>query len=218
MVFRGGENHRNRFDLRDRHDAGLGRGIDDVADIDLAQADDAGDRRPDGGVVELGLGVGNGRNVGRDLRRHLLNGGTLGIQLLPGRELAELGVSLQIQVGIGQIGLVLFLLGLGLIERSLIWSGIDFSEQVALIDLLTFLEGDFVDLAIDTATHEDGVKTLNRSKPGQIDRKIGFLDWRGGDAHGIACRFLRIARRGCLVRAPNAQPAIIAQPDDGQDQ
>ncbi len=39
-------------------------GIDDVADIDLAQAGDAGDRRLDGGVIELGLGVGDRGVVG----------------------------------------------------------------------------------------------------------------------------------------------------------
>ena len=141
----------------------------------------------------------DGRIVGRDLRGQLLNGGALGIDLLPGREFAELGVALQIQIGVGEIGLVLFLLGLGLIERRLVRPGIDLDEQVALIDHLAFLEGDLVDLAVDAGTHQDGVEALNRSKPGQIDRKIGFLDRRDGDANGIACRFLRIARRGCLV-------------------
>jgi len=54
--------------LRDRHDAGLGRRVDDVAEIDLTQSDDTGDRRLDLGVIELGLGIGNCRIVGGDLR------------------------------------------------------------------------------------------------------------------------------------------------------
>src|SRR5260370_30062923 len=48
LLFRRGENDSNRFDLGDRHDAGLGRRIDDVADVDLTQAGNARDRRLDG--------------------------------------------------------------------------------------------------------------------------------------------------------------------------
>ena len=57
LIFGRGENHGDRLDLGDRDDPGLGRGVDDIADIDLAQADHAGDRRLDVGIVELGLGV-----------------------------------------------------------------------------------------------------------------------------------------------------------------
>jgi len=51
----------------------LGRGIDDIADIDLAQPCDARDRRLDGGVIELGLRIFDRRRVGGDLRRQLRN-------------------------------------------------------------------------------------------------------------------------------------------------
>ena len=153
LLFRRGEDDGDRLDLGDRHDAGLGRGIDDVADVDLAQAGDARDRRLDLGVVELGLGVEDGGIVGRDLRGQLRNGGALGVGLLPGREFAELGVALQIQIGVGQIGLILRLLGLGLIERRLVRPGIDLDQQVALVDELAFLEGDLVDLAVDAGPH-----------------------------------------------------------------
>ena len=84
-----------------------------------------GDRRLDLGVVELGLRVGDRGFVGGDLRGQLRNGGALGVGLLPGREFAELGVALQVQIGIGEIGLVLRLLGLGLVERGLERPGID---------------------------------------------------------------------------------------------
>ena len=103
LVFRRGEDHRDRLDLRDRDDAGLGRGVDDVADIDLTQPDDARDRRLDGGIVELGLGVEDRRVVGGDLRRQLRDGGALGIGLLPGREFAEFGEALQIEIGVGKV-------------------------------------------------------------------------------------------------------------------
>ncbi len=107
------------------------------------------------------------------------DGGALGIGLLPGREFAELGVALQVEIGVGQIGFVLRLLGLGLIERRLEGPRIDLGQQVALFDELAFLEGDLVDLAVDAGAHHDGVETLHGSEPGQIDREIGLLD-RGG--------------------------------------
>ena len=52
--------------------------MDDVALIDQAEAGDARDRRADGGVVELGLRVGDRRLVRRDLRGELLHRGSLG--------------------------------------------------------------------------------------------------------------------------------------------
>ena len=155
---------------------GLRRGIDDVADIDQTKAGDARDRRLDGGVVELGLGVGDRRVVGRDLRGQLRDGGTLGVGLLPGREFAEFGEALQIEIGVGEAGLILGLLGLGLIERCLEWPGVDLDQQVTLIDQLSLLEGDLVDLAIDPGPHHNGIEALNGSEPGQVDRKIGLFD------------------------------------------
>ena len=131
LVFRRGEDHRDRLDLGDGHDAGLGRGIDDVADVDLAQPGDAGDRRLDGGVIELGLRVLDRAVSACDLRRQLRDGGALRIGLLPGREFAELGKALQIEVGVGEIGFVLGLLGLGLIERGLERPRIDLDQRVA---------------------------------------------------------------------------------------
>ena len=71
------------------------------------------------GVVELGLGVGDRGVVGGDLRDQLLHQRSLGVGLLLGREFAERGVALQVELGVGEIGFVLRLLGLGLIERGL---------------------------------------------------------------------------------------------------
>ena len=141
LVFRRGEDHGDRLDLGDGHDAGLGRGIDDIADVDLAEAGDAGDRRLDGGVIELGLRV-------LDQRRRrpaicaveLRDGGALGVGLLPGREFAELGIALQVEIGVGEIGFVLRLLGLGLVERGLERPRIDLDQRVAFLDELAFLE------------------------------------------------------------------------------
>ena len=112
------------------------------------------------------------------------DGGALRIGLLPGREFAEPGEALQIEIGVGEVGLVLRLLGLGLIERGLERPGIDLDQRVALLDQLAFLEGDPVDLAVDAGAHHDGVEALNGAEPGQIDRKIGLLDRSDGDGDG----------------------------------
>ncbi len=143
--------------------------------------------------------------------------GTLGVELLPGREFAELDVTLQVQIDIGQIGLVLLLLGLGLIERGLVRAGIDLGEQVALVDQLAFLEGDLVDLAVDAGAHDDRVEGLNGSQAGQVDRKVGFLDRGDGDTYRVAGGLLRVVRCGRPVLTVKSLPAEIAQPGDGHE-
>ena len=213
LVFGRRENHGDRLDLRDGDDAGLRRGIDDVADIDQTQAGDARDRRLDGSVVELGLRIEDGGVVGRDLRGKLRHGGALGVGLLPGGELAEFNEALQIEIGVGEIGLVLLLLRFGLVERGLERPGIDLDKQVALFHQVTFLEGDVVDLAIDPGAHHDGVKALHGAEPAQPHRKIRFCDRGDGDGNG------GISRRRLLggvslrrpIRAVKSLPAESAR-------
>src|SRR5207237_5670007 len=113
---------------------------------------------------------------GCDLRGQLGYGGTLGVGLLPGREFTKLGVALQVEIGIGQIGLILGFLGLGLSERRLEWARIDLGRQVALVDQLPFLEGDLVDLAIDERPHHHRVEAMNRSEPGPIHYTVSLTD------------------------------------------
>ena len=122
--------------------------------------------------------------VGRDLRGQLRDGGALGVGLLPGREFAELGEALQVEIGVGEIGLVLRLLGLGLVERGLERPRIDLDQRIALLDELAFLEGDLVDLAVDAGANQDGVEALHGAEAGQIDREIGLLDRRDLDRDG----------------------------------
>ena len=87
-------------------------------------------------------------------------------------------IALQVEIGVGEIGLVLRLLGLGLIERRLERPRIDLDQRVAFLDELAFLEGDLVDLAVDAGAHHHGVEALHGAEAGQIDRKIGLLDRR----------------------------------------
>ena len=219
LVFRRGEDHRDRLDLGDGHDAGLRRGIDDVADIDLPQPDDAGDRRLDGGVIELGLRVLDQRGVGLDLRRQLRDGGALRIGLLPGGEFAELGEALQVEVGVGEIGLVLGLLGLGLVERGLERPRIDLDQRVAFLDELAFLKRDPVDLAVDAGADQDGVEALYGAEAGQIDRKISLLDRGNPHRDGGTGRYALLRVSLCLmIFAVESLPAQITQPSDRYDQ
>jgi hypothetical protein len=57
LLFGRRENNGNRLDLRNRYNAGLGRGVDDIADVDLTKTGHALDRRLHLGIIELGLGV-----------------------------------------------------------------------------------------------------------------------------------------------------------------
>jgi len=56
--------------------------VDDVADIDLAEADHAVDRCGDGGVIELDLRRLDGGLVGIDRRREMIDLGLLQIDIL----------------------------------------------------------------------------------------------------------------------------------------
>jgi len=148
----------------------------------------------------------------------LRNVGTLGIDLLAGGEFAELEETLQIKVGVCQIGLVLLLFGLGLVERGLIGPGIDFREQVALVHQLSFREGDFIDLPVDARANDNGVEGLDGPKAGQVDGKIGFLYRSHRYPHRVSgSRLLGVVRRRFMV-AVKALPPKISQPTHGQDQ
>ncbi len=102
--------------------------------------------------------------------------GALGVGLLARGEFAELCVALQVEIGVGEIGLILRLLGLGLIERCLERARVDLDQRIAFLDELAFPEVDLVDLAVDAGAHQHGIEALHGAEPGQIDRKIGLLD------------------------------------------
>ena len=59
---------------------------------------------------------------------------------------AELGVALEVALGVGELRLVERLLGLRLVELGLVGGGIDQRQHVAALDLLPFLELDAEDL------------------------------------------------------------------------
>ena len=94
------EHHGDRLQLDDRHDAVLVGGVDDVARIDEAEAGLARQRRLDGGVAQLRLGVVDRGLVALDLRRELIDRRLLGVELLVRGEvlLGQILVALQVEL------------------------------------------------------------------------------------------------------------------------
>ena len=120
--------------------------------------------------------------------------------------LGQADVTVEIELGVLQVGLVLRLLGERLIESRLIGPRIDLHESIALLHHPALLEGDLDDLAVDAAAHGDGVVGLHRPEPVQIDGEIGLLHPRDGDrdrrrdAAFAAARLLdRAVRSAALV-------------------
>ena len=86
MFLRLGEDHGDRLQLRDRDDAGLLPGVDEIALIDEAEAGAARDRGLDGRIVELRPRGVDRCGVGGDRGGELQHQGVLRIELLLGGE------------------------------------------------------------------------------------------------------------------------------------
>jgi hypothetical protein len=158
----------------------------DVARVDKAEAGFARERRADGRIVELRLGVLDRRLVAFDLRLELIDGGLLGVELLTRGDflLGEGAGALQVELRVLEVRLVLRLLRERLIEGCLIRTRIDLDENVALLDHLALFKFDFSDLAVDAAAHRDGVVRFHGAEPVQIDGEIGLLRQGNGDWDG----------------------------------
>ena len=170
------KNHRNRLELIDDHQAGIGRS-DHVARIDHPDSGDAADRRGDRGKVELGPGGFDRCLIGQD--RGLQSGDLefLRVERLPRRKalLREAGDALEIGVRVVELRLVLGQVGLGLMQRRQEWPGVDVRQFVAGVDKLPLREDDVADLAAHARFDSHAVEGLNRAEPGHIDRYVlGF--------------------------------------------
>ncbi len=115
------EYHGARLDLRQDRERIDVVGVNDVADVDLAETDHAVDRRRNGGVIELSTRRLDGGLVGIDRGLCLVDLGLLGVDVL-----LRLGVpddqgleSRQILFVIDQLRFILALFGDGLIEGGL---------------------------------------------------------------------------------------------------
>ena len=124
---------------------------------------------------------------------------------MPGGVIAfgECLIALEVAVRVGDVGLVLALLGLSLLQRRPVGPRVDLGQQVAFLDHLPLGESDPCDLAVDTAAHQHGVARLDGAEPGQHDGEVALLGRDGGDRHG--------GGRGGLLPRPRSfrfQPGI----------
>ena len=140
-------------------------GMDDVAGVDEPHAHAPVAWRGDGGVFELGLrGLDHGV-VGCDRGLELIDLGLLLIDdLLRGDVRKHQGLrACEVLLGRGELGLVLRLLGLGLIERGLEQARIDLGQHVALLHMLAFREQHLLQLAVDLGMDTDRERRLHRA-------------------------------------------------------
>ena len=100
----------------------------------------------------------------------------------------------QIEALVGELRLVLRLLGDGLIVLRLVDHRIDLAEHVALLDVLSFDEIDRDQLAVDLGAHRHVVQRAHRADAVEIDRHV--LDARRRRQH----RHRQIGPRRAVAR------------------
>ena len=131
--------------------------LDQVAGIDLAVGDAAGQRRAHVGPVEVQLGVALGGLGGLELglgdRECGLALVVLGVGNVPGLDQGRAALDLQL----GDVDLRLHArhIGLGALDRDLERPLVDGEQRIADIDDLAVLEVDLVDEARDAGSHFD---------------------------------------------------------------
>ncbi len=179
--------------------------MDDVADIEQADAGDAVERRDQRGIAQLRLGIVDGRLVSLDrvlqLRHRRLLAGQL---LLRGKSLAgQRFIPIEIGLRIGEMGLVAAQRRLCLIELRLIGARIDLGEQIAGLDRLAFLEVDAYQQPRDLAADRRRVQRRHRAEAGQDDRHVVTLD--GGCDDGNRRERRRRRRRRLIPIRPGEE-------------
>src|SRR5690348_8822347 len=169
--------------------------MDDVADVDLAEADHAVNWCGDCRIIELRLRRLDGRLIGIDGRFGHIDLGLLQVDVLLGLValLRERLKSRQVLLIVDQLRFVLALSGDGLVERGFQRRRINLGEDVALPDFLALAEINRDDLAVDLRTNSNRVEGLNRAKGVRIDPDVAhrcFGDshrhrWPGGGRRGL---------------------------------
>ena len=159
--------------------------MDDVAQVDLADADDAVDRRRQSRVAELNVGGIDQRLIGFDGVLQLRHLRLLGIhQLRRGIALLrQRGVAVEISERVRQLRLIAIAVRRQLVDLGLIGTRIDLRQQIADMDGLAFGEIDADELALNLAAHDDRVVGDNGADAGQIDRYVVLSDCSGNDRH-----------------------------------
>ena len=99
----------------------------------------------------------------------------------PALEAASCSIAGQVDALVGELRLVLRLLGDGLVVGRLVERRIDLAEHVALLDVLAFGEIHRDQLAVDLRAHRHRVERTDRADAVEIDRHV--LDVRRRRQH-----------------------------------
>lgn len=104
----------------------------------------------------------------------LLGDAVLGVQV---------AVTLHVDLGVFQLGLVLHQRALGLEQGVLVAARVDLGEQVTGLDHLAFFKGDLHQLATHPAAHVDGIERGHRAQRLVVHREFSQHGWRHAHRH-----------------------------------
>src|SRR5215831_855159 len=174
LVLRNGKNDADRLNLRDHYQSVGVRGVNDIAGIDEPEPGASRDRRRNFAerqvqfrVVDLALvGPDDPLGLGNEslLSRHLL----FGNRVLRKKTL----VARQVDFCVLQDGLITHELPFVLFQLSLVGSGIDLHQQVALLDDIAFMVEDVDQFSIHTRPYGHRIDRCYRPQAGQINADI----------------------------------------------
>ncbi len=181
----------------------IGR-MHEVALVHLPHPHPAVERGGDVRVIDLRLGVVDGGLIGLYGRHQLIDHETLGVVGLLIEHLfgEQIVVALHDEATVGELGLVLCLLGVGLVELRLVRAGIDLRQQITRLHVLALGESHLVELTIDACLHRDGVERLHRAEPVEVNRHIAFFHRARHDGHRqvrTAARTVTAARTAAMA-------------------
>jgi hypothetical protein len=204
-VLRQAEHDRDRFNLRDDHEAGAGTCADDVAGVDQPETDASADRSRDPRIGQVQAGAVDGCLVDLQRGSELCDRRGLRIHVLSGdRVFAEQRlVAREVHPRVRELRLIARQLPLRLLELHLEGSRIDLGQEVAPVDELAFAEQDPHELSVHAGPHRYGVERDDRTECGKPQRQVGTRGsrdrhrhrWRSVDAPSGCGRFDATRRR-----------------------
>ena len=159
--------------------------MDEISLVHLPHPHPPGERRSDVRVIDLRFGVVDGGLVRLHGCHQLIDHEPLRVVALLVEHLLgdQIFVALEHQPAVGELRLVLGLLGDGLIELRLIRPWVDLREQVARLHVLAFRESHLVQFAIDARLDRDRVKRLDRAEAVEINGHVALFDRPRHDGH-----------------------------------
>ena len=180
IAFGQGEHNGDRLVLGNRDDVRLVRDFDQIADIELVEADTTIDRRADDTIAKIDLRSLDHGVVGSDRRGLLVNRRLLIVYLLNRREIAlrEGLIPLQVEGCTLHLRSVLIPLGHRLIKGCLIGTRINLGDDVAFVDLLPLVCRQRDERPVHLRADLHHVERLHSAEPLQVNRHVLLLCFR----------------------------------------